>query len=202
MNEIKRKFRWRLEKADINKIDDKILLLNLYITQGLLLLIGLLIIWLQSDQSIFHLLRIPQEILPPFIWGSGLTIFVIMLNTIANKVIPEELMNDGGINERIVTKRPLWHLIVMFLVVAFCEELLFRGAVQHIIGNYWTSLLFATVHLRYLRHWFMTALVFGTSYALGWVYEQTGSLWTAIIAHFLIDLIMGCIIKYRNLPEE
>jgi membrane protease YdiL (CAAX protease family) len=82
--------------------------------------------------------------------------------------------------------------------VAFCEELLFRGAIQHAWGAYWTSVLFAAIHIRYLRHWLMTGLVFCISYGLGWVYVRTGTLWTPVIAHFLVDFVMGCIIRYRK----
>jgi len=85
----------------------------------------------------------------------------------------------------------VWHTALICLVVACCEELLFRGAVQHLIGIYWTSVLFALIHIRYLQHWLMALLVFGTSYALGWIYVQTGSLITPIIAHFLIDFVLG-----------
>jgi len=49
-----------------------------------------------------------------------------------------------------------------------------------------------------LQHWLMTGLVFGISYGLGWIYIQTGSLWTPIAAHFIIDFVMGCLLRYRR----
>lgn len=41
-------------------------------------------------------------------------------------------------------------------------------------------------------------MVFLISYALGTVYEWTGTLWAPIAAHFFIDLIMGLILRFRR----
>ncbi|MNP75377.1 CAAX amino terminal protease self- immunity [compost metagenome] len=83
-------------------------------------------------------------------------------------------------------------------MVAVCEELLFRGAIQHTFGPYWTSILFAVIHVRYLRHWIPTAWVFLSSYGLGYIYIHTGTLWAPILCHFLIDLFSGLVIRYRR----
>jgi membrane protease YdiL (CAAX protease family) len=104
----------------------------------------------------------------------------------------------GGVNDRIFRSRAVWHIAVISLVVAICEELLFRGAIQHAIGPYWTSIVFAAIHVRYLRHWIPTGLVFSISYGLGFIYEESGTLWAPIIAHFAIDFIMGLIIRFRR----
>src|SRR5690606_2987972 len=111
---------------------------------------------------------------------------------------PEEYQDDGGVNDRIFANRPIWHIALISLVVAFCEELLFRGAIQFAIGPYWTSIVFATIHVRYLKHWIPTGLVFSISYGLGWIYIQTGSIWAPIIAHFVFDFVMGLLLKYRR----
>lgn len=193
-----KRFDWKKlkeNKVDISQISERVLLLNLYITQGLSFLLGLIIIFLQN--------RNPLKLFGPFmteivVWGSLFAGLFILANFIVARTMPEDLMDDGGINEKLFRNRPLWHIAVIALVVAVCEELLFRGAVQHAFGPYWTSILFAAIHVRYLQHWLMTGLVFGISYGLGWIYIQTGSLLTPIIAHFLIDFILGCFIKYRR----
>lgn len=86
-------------------------------------------------------------------------------------------------NEKLFGKRPVWHIVVICLIVGLCEELLFRGGTA-CFGPYWTSILFAAIHVRYLRHWLPTLMVFLISYALGTVYEWTGTLWAPIAAHF------------------
>jgi hypothetical protein len=114
------------------------------------------------------------------------------------RFVPEEAMDDGGINDMLFRKRPIWHIVVISAIVAICEELLFRGAIQYAFGPYWTSILFAVIHVRYLRHWVPTGIVFAISYGLGFIYIQTGTLWAPIITHFIVDLVLGLIIRFRR----
>ncbi len=136
---------------------------------------------------------------PPVIgWGLAFAAVVVVVDVLISGWVPEDVTDDGGINELLFRSRPLWQIALLSLVVAVCEELLFRGAIQAAWGPYWTSIFFAAIHFRYLRHWLMTGMVFCISYGLGWIYIHTGTLWTAILAHFAIDFVMGCIIRYRR----
>ncbi|NHN28755.1 CPBP family intramembrane glutamic endopeptidase [Paenibacillus agricola] len=188
--------RLKFQKLDITTIDERTVILNVYITQLLVILAGSVILFFQKP-SFRHMFSIEQGIYI-LIWGVAFAVAVLLIDIWISNWVPPEVTDDGGINELIFKNRPLWHIIVLSFVVAFCEEWLFRGAIQASWGPYWTSILFAAIHIRYLQHWLMTGLVFGISYGLGWIYIQTGSLWTPIAAHFLIDFIMGCIIRYRR----
>lgn len=191
-----KKFNLKFKSVSVDELDDRTLLLNVYFTQALVLIIGLIIFWFER--------RFPTEIftLPSWktvvFWGGAFAIVVFVVDISVTRFVPEDVLDDGGINQRIFGKLPLWHIVVLSFLVAVCEELLFRGAIQAAWGPYWTSILFAAIHFRYLRHWLMTGMVFGISYGLGWIYIQTGTLWTPIAAHFLIDLIMGCMLRYRR----
>ncbi|MDG0875255.1 CPBP family intramembrane metalloprotease [Paenibacillus thiaminolyticus] len=180
----------------VHELDDRLLLLNLYLTQGLTLLAALIWIWLQGRNP-FALLVLPEG-WQWLWWGAGLAVAVVLIDIAVSQFVPEEMTDDGGMNEKLFGKRPVWHIVVICLIVGICEELLFRGAVQHAFGPYWTSILFAAIHVRYLRHWLPTLMVFLISYALGTVYEWTGTLWAPIAAHFFIDLIMGLILRFRR----
>lgn len=186
----------KFQKLDITTIDERTVILNVYVTQLLVLVAGSIIMFFQKP-SFRHIFSIEQGIYI-LIWGVAFAVAVLLVDIWISNWVPPEVTDDGGINELIFKNRPLWHIIVLSFVVAFCEEWLFRGAIQASWGPYWTSILFAAIHIRYLQHWLMTGLVFGISYGLGWIYIQTGSLWTPIVAHFMIDLIMGCIIRYRR----
>ncbi|MDQ1909452.1 CPBP family intramembrane metalloprotease [Paenibacillus sp. GD4] len=188
--------RFRLRKVRLDELNDRVLLLNLYLTQAAVLILGLLILWFQNPslQMMFSLMN-PGRIA---LWGILFALGVILVDLLVSRWVPPEVTDDGGINEMLFKERPLWHIIVISFVVSVCEELLFRGAIQAAWGPYWTSILFAAIHVRYLQHWLMTGMVFGISYGLGWIYIQTGSLWTPILAHFVIDLVMGCILRYRR----
>lgn len=187
----------KIKKVTVDQIDDRMLLLNLYLTQGLILIIGLAWLFFQK-QNVISLLTIPQHISTIILYSVVFTGLAIILNVVASRLAPDDANDDGGINERIFKKRPIWHVVILCFIIAFCEELLFRGAIQHSFGIYWTSVIFAAIHVRYLKHWIPTGLVFCISYGLGWIFVETGSIWTSIIAHFLFDLIMGLVIRFRR----
>jgi membrane protease YdiL (CAAX protease family) len=76
------------------------------------------------------------------------------------------------------------------LVSAFGEEILFRGALQPILGLWLTSIGFGLVHLdpkggvSVLTAWAMLA-----GLLLGAMVDVTGSLWPAIFVHFLVNFV-------------
>ncbi|CAM3777638.1 type II CAAX endopeptidase family protein [Cohnella lubricantis] len=186
----------KVRKASINELGDRLLLANLYLTQLVTFIIGLLWVILQGRNPI-RLFAWPGSF--EFLgWSIGLSAAIVLLDVALSRWMPEEAMDDGGVNERIFRTRPIWHIALICLVVSICEELLFRGAIQHSFGPYWTSILFAAIHVRYLRHWIPTGMVFAISYGFGWMYVHTGTLWAPIAAHFLVDLIMGLIIRLRR----
>jgi membrane protease YdiL (CAAX protease family) len=189
----------RFGKVNLDTLDDKTLILNLYLTQLLTLIVGLVIILIQRNHllSLFSLDAGWQIV----IWGVLFAAAVLGLDLLVSRWVPKEVSDDGGVNEMIFGKRAFWHIALISFIVAVCEEVLFRGAIQHAWGPYWTSILFAAIHIRYLQHWLMTGMVFSISYGLGWIYLQTGTLWTPIVAHFLIDLTMGCILRYSKEEE-
>ncbi|MEB3102792.1 CPBP family intramembrane glutamic endopeptidase [Ferviditalea candida] len=194
-----KKFDWRnirLRKVSIEDLNDRLLLINLYATQAITLVIGLIIVYLQKNNDL-HLFDLSAGWII-VVWGGLFAGLVLLADVFAGRWVPEEVTDDGGINQMLFENRPLWHIAVISLIVAVCEEILFRGAVQHAIGPYWTSIVFAAVHVRYLKHWIMTGLVFSISYGLGWIYIRTGTLLTPILAHFIIDFVMGSIIRFRR----
>ncbi|WP_322905541.1 type II CAAX endopeptidase family protein [Paenibacillus campi] len=193
----KKKFRsFKLQRVQPGQLTDRILLANLYLTQGLTLLVGCIWIWLQGRNPL-SLLSLPSGM--EFVWwGLGLAAAMLLVDLFISRIVPESSMDDGGINELIFKHRPLWHIIIITLMVGICEEILFRGAIQYAFGPYWTSILFAAIHFRYLRHWIPTGWVFVSSYALGYIYIESGTLWAPILCHFMIDLISGLIISLRR----
>lgn len=190
--------KFKFSKVNIKEVSERALLINLYFTQVLILLFAVLLMWW---------LHITVESLFIAHYGFRATIItygilfaavVLFSDYILARWIPKHVSDDGGMNEKIFANRPLWHLIIICLTVSICEELLFRGTIQNGIGVYWTSVLFTVIHVRYLQHWLMTLLVFGISYGLGWIYIQTGTLLTPIIAHFIIDFVLGYHLRGGN----
>jgi membrane protease YdiL (CAAX protease family) len=85
---------------------------------------------------------------------------------------------------------PLW----IALAAGFGEELLFRGALQPLIGIWFTSVLFVLVHARAYRfnHFNKRVVVqalgiFAVSVVLGFIAKYAG-LATAMIVHAVVDV--------------
>ena len=68
------------------------------------------------------------------------------------------------------------------------EELFFRGALLPLVGVWGQALLFGLLHPAPLKGWSYTAYTFIAGLAFGYATLLTGSLWAALLAHFVINL--------------
>ncbi|WCK56040.1 CPBP family intramembrane metalloprotease [Aneurinibacillus sp. Ricciae_BoGa-3] len=175
-------------------LSQRVLLLNVYISQGILFVIGLLgvfVFYMRKGMVLTDLFSF-GNIRPAILLGAAAAGAVVAAEAAMIRVLPPQTFDDGGLNELLFKGLPYWHIAFIALVVAFCEELLFRGVMQPNLGLWATSALFALIHVRYLKKWVMFVTVLTVSLLLGWLYNRTGSIWSVITAHFLIDFILGC----------
>lgn len=96
-------------------------------------------------------------------------------------------------------------IAIVSVVVGVAEEVLFRAALQPLIGVWGTSVLFAAVHANYApmlhdrSQWGFSAAalatVFGLSLLLGVAYERAG-LAAAVTAHAAYDFLV--LVTYRR----
>ena len=110
----------------------------------------------------------------------------------------EEMMRQMEEQAKVLTERFLQtssvgmmvaNLFVMALLPAVCEEMMFRGWLQRVLGksvNYHTAIwvsafVFSAIHFQF--YGFIPRMLIGA--ALGYLYHYTGSLWTSILAHFV-----------------
>lgn len=81
------------------------------------------------------------------------------------------------------------------------EELLFRGAIQPLLGNSLTSLIFIGIHgyfkFKSIGHILFGVMMFGLSFWLGYLFEQAGLI-AAMSAHASYDIIMLHFVKGRD----
>jgi membrane protease YdiL (CAAX protease family) len=81
--------------------------------------------------------------------------------------------------------------IVAVLLAPFFEELFFRGFLYKGFKNSWgwwpaalvSAALFSLAHLQIT----VFVPIFALGFALAWVYERTGSLWTSIVMHAVFN---------------
>ena len=78
--------------------------------------------------------------------------------------------------------------LLLALASGTAEEMLFRGALQPVVGLVWASLIFGACHFlprRELIAWSFFAA--GMGFALGWLFEWTGQLAAPIAAHAAVN---------------
>lgn len=84
------------------------------------------------------------------------------------------------------------------LMAALGEELLFRGALQPLIGLVPMAVIFGLLHATAVAHVFLASVL---GLGLGWLYQWTGGLWPPIVAHLTIDLATGLLLA-RTLKRD
>ncbi len=174
-------------------------LLSFYITQFLILLMGVPALWWQGE-----LQKSNFSFDSGSMWslGLGAGVLILLIEAVLIKWSPKSWMDDGGINALLFKNRSLIHIMVISFLAATAEEILFRGVLQEWLGIWLTSILFVLMHTRYLRKWLLMAVVFLISTGLGFLAEFCQDLAPVIIAHGLVDFIFGCYLRFVKLKDE
>ncbi len=169
-----------------------VVLSQLIIVVAALLLAGILF---QSTNEFMAIFSFDMNVL-----AIGLIVGAVCVaaDLLLMKILPEQAFYDGGINERLFTCLQPIQIFFLTLLIAFSEELLFRGVLQTHTGFVLASIVFIAVHVRYLKNTYLLINVTILSFLLGYVYESTESLWSVFIIHFIIDYILGIYIHYSN----
>ncbi len=98
-------------------------------------------------------------------------------------------------------KNIIANILIMAIIPAIGEELIFRGCFQKVIGQWWrnphlaivfTALLFSAIHLQFFG--FLPRFVLGL--LLGYLFYWSKNIWVPIIAHFLNNLGMLLLYYY------
>lgn len=182
----------------IKKMTDKELLLNLYFSQGLMIVLAILSSFFLFD-SMNEWFQQVQWNPAYFIWYGLLpALIIVSIDLILMKLLPESYYDDGGVNERIFQHRSFLQILYITLLIAISEEMLFRGVIQYEFGYFIASLLFALIHFRYLHKPVLLISIVLISFFIGYMYELTGNLAITIIAHFFVDFILALMIKYKR----
>ncbi|OAJ75084.1 metallopeptidase [Brevibacillus sp. SKDU10] len=181
----------------LDQLDDRTLLLNLWLTQGIVLLIALLGSWFLYTKIEFQQLLLTMH--PSYLgYAVLLIVLVVVSNIIIEKTVPPSWVDDGGMNERIFRSLSIPTTFLLCVAVGISEEWLFRGVIHESIGNVWTSILFTAIHFRYLQKPILIGMVFLTSYLLGILFTWTNSLITVMFVHATINFILALFLKYNS----
>ncbi|MCF6408263.1 CPBP family intramembrane glutamic endopeptidase [Pseudalkalibacillus salsuginis] len=187
------------QKELIQSLSKRELYLNLYLTQGIFLLLTVILsLFFQQDFADWIALLQPDW-LRIIVWSTPVILLVVLVDLILWKKAPRHFIDDGGINERIFSDISLPHLILVAGIIGICEELLFRGLLQTNIGYVPASLLFALMHIRYITKPVLLLFAILLSFLLGAIFIITENLLIPILIHIGIDFLLGLIIRYNFL---
>lgn len=179
----------------IKELSDKQLIKHLYLTQFLLLIIAYILHTFIFKSSTLKELFIVD--IGDFFLGLAAGVAVVLVDIIMLNLLPAEYNDDGGLNDRIFSVRNPLHIAFIAFVVAFVEEILFRGIIQTNLGLLLSSIIFAVIHYRYLFNRFLFANIIILSLMIGVLFQWTGNILVTIIMHFIIDFLLGIIIRYQ-----
>jgi len=93
-------------------------------------------------------------------------------------------------------------LIAVAIVSGFCEEILFRGVIQHNLGLFTASIIFGGCHCPSLKHISYAIWAFSAGLFLGFLYEYTHNLWAPILAHAVSNCVALFFLRYGIKPSE
>ena len=103
---------------------------------------------------------------------------------------PEQVALVEGLSQKLYEGFTFWHWLALALGAGIGEEILFRGALQPILGIGFTSILFAIIHVQY---GFLTPAIlvlFLLSLILGFIRRRHNTT-VAILVHVGYDLVLG-----------
>ena len=186
----------------ILKMSSKELTFHLLVTQLLLFILFVIfgILLFKDFASFFGLFRMDRSVIT---LGAVSGIVVVLIDVVLMKVLPEKYYDDGGINEKIFSNRSVAEIAFLAMVIAICEELLFRGVIQTHFGLFAASVIFALVHIRYWGHWFLIVNIVMLSFWIGIIYQLSNqNLLVTIFMHFIVDFLLGWIIRQKHLSKK
>ncbi|MGO0060967.1 lysostaphin resistance A-like protein [Brevibacillus fluminis] len=181
--------------------EPRMIRLNLYLTQVIILAVALSLSLslhgLAQNAAYFHIPAFSQ-----IVWAVLIAVAVAACSMMLERLLPENWMDDGGINKFVFSLLSRKEIVLLCFLVGLCEEWLFRGGLQPLIGNGWTSGVFTLLHIRYMKKPVLFIGVFAISYVLGMLFDASGGLIVPVVAHALIDLIQALYVKQRMEKER
>lgn len=182
----------------IKQLTDKELKLNLLFSQALFLVISFILSLFLFDHFFDWFPLFTFNIKEIIYFGVLPGLVIVGIDLLLIKLLPSSLFDDGGINERIFKNESIPFIFGISLFIAVSEEVLFRGLIQTTFGYVFASILFAVVHVRYLRKPVLFTSVVLISLLIGYLFLLTHNLLVTITLHFVIDFLLGLFIRFKK----
>lgn len=133
----------------------------------------------------------------------GWILLLILLQTIGGAVWeainPDEVALIEQISQTLYQNFGFWHWLALAVGAGIGEEILFRGALQPALGIWFTSALFAIVHVQYGIFTPATVVLFLLAFILGTI-RQRHNTNMAILVHFGYNFALALITLWAATP--
>lgn len=182
----------------IKQMTDKELTKQLFFSQILLLILAAILSVMFFDSQRNWLNYFNFDLYEIIYYGVLPGLFIVIIDIILIYNFPKKYYDDGGINDRIFKNSSVKQIFVIVLVVAVSEEVLFRGVIQTTFGYVIASVLFALVHIRYLKKKVLLISILIVSFYIGYIFVRTENLIVTITAHFFVDFLLGVVIRFKS----
>lgn len=182
----------------IKQLSDQELKNQLLLSQSVFFLISIILSFIFFDHIFDWFTLFSWNMKDIFWYGIVFAIILVAIEIVLDKVVPNDWIDDGGINEKVFKNQSVLNIFIIALVVAISEEFLFRGVIQVTFGYIFASSLFVVVHIRYLKKPFLLLFIIITSFLIGYIFEVTYNLIVPIVFHFLVDFLLGIYIKIKK----
>lgn len=131
-----------------------------------------------------------RQIVESFGWILLLVLLQAAGGAIWDAIDPEQVTLVEELSNLLYQDFGFWHWLALAIGAGIGEEILFRGALQPVLGIWFTSILFAIVHVQYGFLTPATIVLFLLSLILGFI-RQRHNTTTAILIHFGYDLTLA-----------
>lgn len=133
-----------------------------------------------------------RQLLESIGWIALLVLLQAIGGAVWNAIAPEEVALIEQISQTLYQNFGFWHWLALAVGAGIGEEILFRGALQPAQGIWFTSALFAIVHVQYGIFTPATVVLFLLSFILGTIRRRHNTT-MAILVHFGYDFALALI---------
>lgn len=133
-----------------------------------------------------------RQLLEALGWIGLLIVLQALGGAVWEAISPDEVALVQELGDKLYLGFGFWHWFALALGAGIGEEILFRGALQPVFGIWFTSLIFAIVHVQYGLLTPATFVLFLLSIILGFI-RQRHNTTVAIFVHLGYDLALGVI---------
>lgn len=152
--------------------------------------------------TIQNLLSFAQPIESIMIFSVS-SIALLVFGVVLTFTMPLNYIDD---NNHTYQDNSLPRIFIFMFIAALFEETLFRGIIQNLLflftSHEWVAILLTTglflvFHIQYFKKPMMLLNISIPSLVFGWVYFQTNNLLVPIFVHFIMNIGMTILFKYK-----